>query len=414
MKCFVCGGDCSTSYIFLINLTSKKYKTKFTSLIGDFISNEYELRVTDDNKICERCSVIIEKYDELKHEAKTVKSVLGRQIANTYGIESNETMVYMDKSKIFVELGAVSANKTAKYSCKLCPHFVTDSIDLVNTHCLFHKINTENKIDTVRMINDVSPAVPRNQPIRRETTNSAKTTERVQLLQTKSRTQAIGIKEEEAPEVTIYESSLNIQQEYDEEILEQLIDLDLLEDPLCDSNLRNRECMVTNCNQEFKYINDYVRHLKLRHRCTLNHIFAVVRSNIKRPTKVSKLMCPYCFTKLSNSEALEFHVKEHEQAAKSSLFADRISDFVSNVMSSARCQTCDWEITDPSVLDCNHEIVKSGAPKTNCSYCSREFYSDKLYHNHLAAEHAHCFICGQISTSDDRMVLVDHIRSHLR
>lgn len=424
-SCFVCAGDCKNSYFFLINLTSKKYKTKFTSLIGDFISNEYELRITDDNKICERCAVIIEKYDELKHEAKTVKSVLGRQIAQTYGIESNETQVYMDKSKVFTELGAVSVNKTTKYSCKLCPHYVTESIDLINTHCLYHKITTENRIDAVRVISDVTPTAQRNQPIRRESpkviepSNIRKVQ---QLSQKRLKTLTTGLNEtrqpvkiETAAAPILDESSINIQQEYDEELLEQLIDLDLLEDPLCDSNLRNNECMVANCSQEFKYISDYVRHLKLRHKSTLNHIFAVVRANIKRPTKVSKFMCPYCFTKMANSQALEFHVKEHEDSAKSNLFVERIGDFVTNVMSSSRCQTCDWEITDPSVLDCSHESVKNGlAPKTSCTYCFREFYSDRLYHNHLAAEHGHCFICGQVSPSDDRMVLVDHIRSHLR
>lgn len=425
--CFVCAGDCKDSYFFLINLTSKKFKTKFTTLIGDFISSEYELRITDDNKICERCAVIIEKYDELKHEAKTVKSVLGRQIAQTYGIESNETMVYMDKSKIFAELGAGSVNKTSKYSCKLCPHFVTDSIDLINTHCLYHKITTENKIDEVRTINDVTPVPKRNHPIsiRRETpssTDNAKTTAHASMNQQRVNRSSTLTSTVEVPSVPIHdESSINLDHDdendkYDEEVLDTLIDLDLLEDPHCDSNLKNNQCMVTGCTKDFKYISDYVRHLKLRHKSTLNHIFAVVRANIKRPTKQNKFMCPYCFTKLSSSETLQFHVKEHEEAAKSNLFVERLGDFVSNIMSSSRCKICDWEISDPSVLDCSHEIAKNGmATKITCSLCSQNviFYSEKLYNNHLASEHGHCFICGQVSTSDDKMVLVDHIRSHL-
>lgn len=423
--CFVCSGDCKNSFNFLINLTSKKFKTKFTSLIGDFISSEYELRITDDNKICDRCSIIIEKYDDLKHEAQTVKSVLSRQIAKTYEIESNETMVYMDKSKIFAEVGAGSNTSkydyASKYACKLCPHFVTDSIDLINTHCLYHKISTESKIDTARAIKEVTSAPKRNLPIRRESPSTE--TRRITrvsegLRPTKPEqptTTRIKRQSESKQQVPAIDESNVDNQEYDENFLEQQIDLDLLEDPLCDSNLRNNKCMVSDCHLEFKYINEYVRHLKLSHKSTLNQIYAVVRANIKRPTKVSKFMCPFCFTKLPNSQSLELHVVQHEQATKSNLFVGRIGEFVANILSSCRCKTCDWEISDPTVIECSHLVAKNGlVQKISCSFCCHEFYSDKLYNNHLAAEHGTCFICGQISTSDDVMVLVDHIRSHLR
>lgn len=415
-KCFVCAGDCRNSHFFLVNQTSKKYKTKFTSLIGDFISNEYELRIADENKICERCAVIIEKYDELKHEAKNVKSVLARQIAQTYGIETDESVVFMDKSKIFAELGTGSINKSSsKYSCKLCPHFITDSIELINTHCLYHNITTANKIDEVRVIKEITPVAKRNLPIRRELSSNLQTQNNVKNpnIQTKVINDTRHHEHVDVPNLD--DSSINIQQEFEEDVLDQFIDLDMLQDPLCYSNLKNNVCMVAGCQQEFKYVCDYVRHLRLRHKSSMNHIFAVVRTNIKRPAKVNKHMCPYCFTMFSNSQTLEFHVKEHEEATKSS-FLERITDFISNVMTSSRCQTCNMEISDPSIINCNHAFAKNGLePKINCTYCSREFYHEKLHNNHLAEEHGHCFICNtQVSSSDDRMVLVDHFRSHLR
>lgn len=81
-------------------------------------------------------------------------------------------------------------------------------------------------------------------------------------------------------------------------------------------------------------------------------------------------------------------------------------------MRNARCETCDCEILDPTVLHCNHEIAKNGmAPKVNCIYCAKEFYSEKLLHNHLALDHNHCFICDN-QMCDDKIVLRDHIRSH--
>jgi hypothetical protein len=212
----------------------------------------------------------------------------------------------------------------------------------------------------------------------------------------------------------IQTSEMSIQNiEYDEETLEALIDLNLLDDPLYESNLKSSLCMVESCKQRFVFMNDYVRHLKLKHKATLNHIFAVVRANIKRPSKVSKFTCPYCFTKTMDSQSLELHVRHHEEASKSNLFTDRVSEFVNNVMCLTRCSTCDYDIIDPTVLECTHEVVRHTlVQKMSCGYCEQEFYSDKLLNNHLATEHGHCFICS--SACDDKVVLKDHIRSHMR
>lgn len=165
-QCFVCFEDCSNSYFFLVNLTSKKFKTKYTALIGELINPEYELRVDSENKICERCSMILEKYDELQHETKTIKSVLARQIAHTYGIDTAEPMIFLDKSKCFVELGPKANNAEATYSCKLCHSFVTDSLDTVNSHLIYHKIVTQEQMKTNEMLRDLSSnKSSRNQPI---------------------------------------------------------------------------------------------------------------------------------------------------------------------------------------------------------------------------------------------------------
>lgn len=417
-QCFVCADDCSKSYFYLINLTSKKYKTKYTSLISDLINSEYELRVTNENKICERCSVLLEKFDELQHETKTVKSVLSRQIANTYSIETSEEMVYMDKSKIFIEIRTNSGE--VKYSCKLCPRYIIDGIDTVNTHIMYHKIATEGQIQTNEILKEVVTTQKRNNPIGREHVKKPEPVRNIfqhEVVQEKptvkvekKRPEVVQeVKHEKPLEIT----TINIQQnDYDEETLEMLLDFELLNDSFYDSNLRNHRCVVTGCTQEFTYVSDYVRHLRMKHKSTLNHVFAVVRANIKRPTKQSKFMCPFCFTKTGSSQSLEAHVRQHEEAAKSNLFTDRVNDFVASVMSASRCSTCD-EFLDPYLLECNHEIAKNGlATQLRCIYCERCFYSDKLYNNHLATSHGHCFVCG--STCDDKVVLADHIRSHMK
>jgi Zinc finger, C2H2 type len=378
--CFICAENCTESYSFLINLSSKKYKTKFTTLIGDLINKEYELRVSEKNKICECCCVLLEKYDEMQQETKTIKSVLSRQLANTYNLETNQTLVYLDHSKFFVKLNSNTSTSSndIKYSCKMC-RFVTEKLDSVNSHCMYHKIITESKIQANDRFKDLRPTAKRNKPVHQN-----------------SNLQNIEEKFEVETELKC-EQNFEVS-EYDEETLETIIDLNLLEDEFYDSNLKNSKCMMNSCEEEFKFVADYVKHLKLKHKSSLNHIFAVVRANIRRPNKVSKLMCPYCFTKTPNNELLESHVKEaHEDAAKFKLFTDRINEFVSNLI---------------KLTSFNESFNKDLKNKINCKYCTKSFYQSKLYHNHLAIDHKRCFVC--FLTCKEKSLLRDHIISHTR
>lgn len=402
MDCFICGEDCRNTHLYLTTQQTKKFKTKYLDLLSNFINPDYELRITSENKVCEKCSVLIEKYDELQNESRTVRCVLSRQIAHTYDIESSDEIVYLDTSKCFVVLGAHGGN--SKYSCKHCPTYITDSIDAVNAHIVYHNILAESQ-------ELMSGDTKRTPTIRRETLKLPEPARTPMQRQVPRLQETMSIEIVKPDEVAETEANY-IVQEFDEESLNSLIDLDLLTDPLYDSNLKNHQCMISGCSHEFVYMNDYVRHLKLRHKSTFNHIFAVVRANIKRPSKVSELMCPYCFTKTSSLELLAQHVTQHEEAARS-ILPDRFSDFITNICRTCRCKTCDCEILDTTVLECTHEIVKNGmATKTGCMYCSYEFYSEKLYNTHLAVEHCHCFICG--STSENGNFLKQHIQSHLR
>lgn len=407
MECFICGDDTRSTFLYLRNQQTKKFKTKYPALLVDFVKPEYELRIADDNKVCEKCTVLIEKYDELQNESKTVRSVLSRQIARNYDLEASDEIVYLDTSKCFVVLGAHGG--TTKYSCKNCPAYITESIDAVNAHVVYHNILAENQAQNREPMSDKKRASTIRREIQRHPEPSkVPAPQHVQRLPPASQETMSIEKTEEAVEVP----QNYIVQEFDEESLNSLIDLELLTDPFYDSNLKNNKCMITGCSHEFEYMNDYVRHLKQRHKSTYNHIFAVVRANIKRPTKTSPLMCPYCFTKISSAESLVQHVNQHESAAKSG-FNERFSAFFANIFKTCRCKVCDCEIFDPNVEACSHEIVKNRqVPKTSCMYCSAEFYSEKLYNNHLALEHCHCFICG--STAENGNILKEHIRSHLK
>jgi hypothetical protein len=392
--CFICAENCTDSYFYLINLASKKYKTKFTTLIGDLINTEYELRVSERNKVCSKCCVLLEKFDEMQQETKTIKSVLSRQIANTYDIETNEPQIFIDHSKLFIKLNSSASISDIKYSCKMC-RFVTNKIDNVNTHCMYHKIITDSKIQTNEIIKDLNPASKRNNPIGREIRINPELVKSTQVNQNSDLKKAEVHLENETHDEK--ESGLEIS-EYDEKTLETKIDLDLLEDEAYDSNLKNNKCMMNTCEEEFNFVCQYVKHLKIKHKSSLNHIFAVVRANIKRPNKLDNLMCPYCFTKTPNIDLLEEHVLHHEEAAKSKLFTERINLFCNDLIKIASFQD---------------EAFRNGsAKKIVCKYCTKLYYQQKLYNNHLATSHNCCFIC--YGTYEDKKMLRDHIKGHIR
>lgn len=412
-SCFICADDCTSSFSYLVNLLTKKFKTKYTQLIGFLINNEYELRISKDDKICNKCCILIERYDELQNETKTVKSILSRQIANTYNIETDEKEVYMDKSKVFAELRSLE-NKSTKYSCKICPRFVTENIDTVNSHIIYHKIIAEDQQNPIAALNTTVRKLKKNVA---EATEIKKAIDSVKQSCIKSDDDIESFQEDRLTEnPKQISSTIKFQKSsnaYDEDLLDSLIDLNLLDNELFYSNLKDTNCSVDGCNQLFIYACDYVRHLKLKHKSTLNHIFAVIKSNLKRPSGITKFTCPYCFTKMIDSQQLEEHVKQHEEGGKSNLFTDRINDFICNIIRTCRCKICNFGIHETYISDCNHDIAKNNMKHMiNCLFCSQFFYNEKLYNNHLALDHRLCFICN--FECDNRLVLRDHIISHLK
>lgn len=409
-QCFVCADDCNKSNSNLVNMQSKKNKSQYTALIGNLLQSEYELRVCDFDRICERCVLLLERFDELQQETKTVKSVLARQIALRYGIETDQEPMYLDKSKIFFPI-----RNSSKFNCKHCPTFVSDNVDLINYHVLYHQYQIEEQ----QKIQPALSKLPESTVITKKVSATTvarevnkKEVEAPKLKATKSSSpmKQVEVTFQSTEQVQSYNAAV---QDCEEDTLDSLIDINLLDDEFYDSNLRDHNCMFKECDEKYIYASNYVRHLKIKHKLSLNHIFAALRSNLKRPTKQTKFMCPYCFTKTNNSNALEEHVKIHEDTSTdSNLFINRLNTFVSGIMKEAHCEVCDNDILDSTTLKCNHFVAKNGlARRIDCKHCDDYFYSDRLYNNHLAVVHSQCFFCGM--KSEDKNILKDHINSHL-
>ena len=398
MDCFVCSEPCKNSNFILVGLETAKYKTKYTVLIGNLINSDYEIIIKSSDLICTQCYVLLEKYDQIANETKTIKSVLSRQIAQTYGIESDEEVVYLDKSKTFVEIPDHNTNART-FKCIHCD-FSTVSLESVHSHVLYHQIIAKNTEVQQAKSTVLNPKKFQVQKPREKQKSDEKFMEIVKDF--------FPTTEEEVRE-EILEEVERVIPKYDEQSLKTLIDLDLLEDEFYDSNLKNRKCI--SCVETFNYASDYVRHLRIKHKCTITNIYGTLKGIIKKPNKVGKLMCPFCFTNTSSPQALEIHVRQHELGPKTNIFNDRISGFIKSLMSSAKCYSCDADMVNPVKLDCEHEAAIMNVSAMTCDNCSAVFYNQKLYNNHLGYVHFCCFICNGVCR--DRHNLCEHLKTHL-
>jgi hypothetical protein len=407
-SCFACSDDCGSISFYLVNLQTKKYKTSYLSLIGELINADYELRVTSNDKLCNRCILLFERYDEIQKEAITLKSVLARQIAFRYEIEPPDIeRVYLDKSKIFFP---TTNSNNDKFNCKHCPEFIADNVDIINSHILYHQYQFEEQ-QKMQQTSTTSSRLSQNVSITKKTVapnvrEVSKTIVQPSKVNNSNPKLAAVIEDHEFKFSSTPE---NNEEQYFFDTLDSLIDFSRLDDAHYDSNLKNSACYFKECRDTFQLASDYVWHLKNKHKVSHNHIFSAIQGNLKRPSQLSKFMCPYCFTNTRDSSSLQQHVESHEEAHNVS-FTDRVNVFCLNILKSARCRVCDETMKFDS--DCNHMAArKKGQKKLDCKKCGQFFFNDRLYNTHLAVNHCQCFFC--YLQYDDRDILKDHIQSHL-
>lgn len=379
--CFICNLDCKPSQLFLETLTTQKNKTPYLKLISELINNNYELHVTSSNKICLQCQLICERYDELMQESRKVKAVLSRQMATTYALETDEYF-YIDTARVFNKTSVGPNN--VQFTCRICRDFITMCPSTADKHFVYHEIleSREKKL------------------------------ENVQEFQRRENESAVQQQQSSSTSVRTYTNKKLLQPTFEDKIMKQLIDIEQLEDPFSESNVRLGRCVMTNCPEEFLYLCDYVHHLKFNHKASLNQIFTIIRANIKKPKTITKLCCPFCYTKTNSESSLIEHVKLHEDST-TNVFAEKLNTFISNLISQSKCKTCGFERSDSSQENCYHEKVKDKEnSKLNCKHCDAFFFRKILLNNHLADEHSECFACNTMHKQ--RFTLTKHLNLHVR
>lgn len=383
--CFICNGDCKSSQFYLTSLATQKNKTPYVNLIAELINNNYQLNVTSNNKLCLQCQTVCERFDELLNDTRKTKAVLARQMAATYALDTDE-FFYVDSTKLYNKTTA--DGNIVQFTCRSCKDYVTNCPSTADKHFVYHEI-LDAKEREKRMSQDSSsqqrrenilelPTIP--QPISKVYNNSVKNL---------------------------------VQPVFEDIIMNKLIDLERLEDPLADSNVRLSKCVMTSCDDRFLYLCDYVHHLKFHHKASLNQIFTIIRSNIKKPKKPAKLCCPFCYTKMSSESSLIEHVKLHEDSTGAA-FAERLNSFISNLVSQSKCGVCGFERSDTTQENCTHDKVQGDREnaKLNCKHCHAFFYKKIMLNNHLAEVHNQCFACD--ATHKQRATLTRHLHQHVR
>jgi hypothetical protein len=348
-KCFLCNKNCDKSKYFLGTLKTKRSKTPYPLIIGKLIKQEYELRITTSDKICQQCHQVCEKFDEFLDQANRIKAVLSKQVAATYQLETDE-ICDIDKTKTFIII-KFSPTKV-QYKCQTCSNFLTESMTEADIHVIYHET----------------------------------------------------LEKWEKPLKPTFESIY--------EKLNNKVDIKELEDLHRFSNLRQTNCEAENCKQNFYYMCDYVHHLKNHHNMSSIKISSIIKKKLKRPKVLPELYCPYCFTTIASAEDLAEHLKVHENVSSKSA-TDKLEEFIKSLCKQSKCENCgeSKKYSEKKCNHKKAKSNKNAELNTyHCQVCEKCFYAKKLLNNHMVQTHKCCIKCNELF--DDNLKLSDHIKSH--
>lgn len=411
--CFACGENCIEGFVTnLDSLKTSKYKTPITQIITNIINDKsLLLMVRKQDTLCLACITLLEEYDQLLTDAKLIEKVLNKQLFRTYEIDSeiceNEattTINNIDKSQYFVLEITEGSDHLSNYKCIYC-NFETVHIENVNSHVLYHQ-TIKKKIEKIAAkeppkhpVDPVTVNPSKIESVYNDEPNVQKDSAEREVSLNKTAGKLTGWKaynddpdynpngESDTSEEVIEseEKKVITLKRFD---LENQVNLNILEDPDCESNLRIQKCNL--CNFRPYSLAEYTKHLKFNHKAQPSHIMQAIRLVVKKPSRIPNFSCPYCFTSFSRQKELEGHVIRLHETINLAAPEQRIQRFLGSMAASVRCKVCDYEITKEV---CTHEMAKKTNKMKICRFCSKQFYNDRLYNTHLARQHSYCFLC---------------------
>lgn len=135
MECFLC--DNVHLVCASIDSAITKYrKIPLTSILDDFIGNDFEIGIEPDDRICEMCKWTFDELDLLRYKLNNVENILTHKLHRKYKFDSEQELpaIRLDKQ---TANDFINGKNGRKFQCERCS-FSTDFLDCLTPHSLMH------------------------------------------------------------------------------------------------------------------------------------------------------------------------------------------------------------------------------------------------------------------------------------
>lgn len=95
--CFVCGGSVSGAEIYLSVGKTRYSNTTFPTKISQLIGDDFMVVVSKEDKVCQRCTTLIDKLDKLEIDLLEIKTLITGFLSAKYSLCSGGSIGYVSE-----------------------------------------------------------------------------------------------------------------------------------------------------------------------------------------------------------------------------------------------------------------------------------------------------------------------------
>lgn len=110
VKCFICDEMIIDSGLPVLSVSTQYSNTSLPNKIGKLVGDKFMVVVSPDDKICQRCNVLVNEFDKLECDLDNVKKILTDLLKIKYDIDFSD-ISYSGKENVRFFLNIIIKNK---------------------------------------------------------------------------------------------------------------------------------------------------------------------------------------------------------------------------------------------------------------------------------------------------------------
>ena len=100
VKCFICDELIIDVGLPILSGSTQYSNTSLPNTIGKLVGDKFMVVVSAEDKICERCNLLVNEFDKLECDLDNVKKILTDLIKIKYDIDFGEIFSYSGKENV--------------------------------------------------------------------------------------------------------------------------------------------------------------------------------------------------------------------------------------------------------------------------------------------------------------------------